>query len=191
MLLILPRAASAGIIEIIAEMSGPQMIGYFVECRLLPSGTWDSCKFPHPLYMRTPPSRKYWISIGGGLYTSTTRDVGGVERGWFDDFMLTFEPILEFESKTTPVQLYHGVIGFSYNLLAGKGYSPFANAALKFRPIGIVIPLRENLGLDLSYDLRLYPRGFTPEDFGRTPVTPSVSESEWVHAISIGFRRKL
>src|SRR4030095_3411404 len=97
--------ARAGIIEIIAEMSGPQMIGYFEECRLLTDGRWASCTRPlpfRPTLSNTSPSRRFWLSVGGGIYVSTPKDVGGVERGWGDAFMATFEPIFEFQSKKPP-----------------------------------------------------------------------------------------
>jgi hypothetical protein len=84
------------------------------------------------------------------------------------------------------------VLGVSYNLLHGDAFPTFSNAALKLRPAGIVIPFSTNWGVDFSYNLRLYPRGFTPEDFGKVSLPDAEpGRGEAVHSFVIGFRRRV
>jgi hypothetical protein len=45
-----------------------------------------------------------------------------------------------------------------------------------------------DLGVDASYDLRLYPRRFTAEDFGNPPLVPEGSGWEVVHGFVVGGR---
>jgi hypothetical protein len=96
------------------------------------------------------------------------------------------------------LQLYQGV-GASYNFLFGRGVpDSFSNLGLKLRPVGIVVPTsivisipklgKFDLGVDASYDLRLYPRRFTAEDFGNPPLVPEGSGWEVVHGFVVGGR---
>ena len=186
-LLTLPRAGSAGLIEIIAEMSGPKMYGHSYECRLRLDGTWDSCKastFVQNMFVTLDqPGRDMWLSLGGGYYYSADKTVNGNDYGFGDVQMATFDPILEIESKSWPVdysdltfQLYHGVLGATLDVIFVQGETPtFFNAGLKLRPIGVVVPipglpgkLKRKLAFDYSFDLRIYPDRFTAEDFGKT-----------------------
>jgi hypothetical protein len=221
MLLIVPRAASAGIIEIIAEMSGPKMFGFSADCRLNLDGTWDSCKTPGSLGLKAaaegfvgPRPSKVWLSFFGGYYFSADATVNrqDYERG--EVKMFVFDPMLEFESKSWPtkckddpdtperddcgrlrLQIYHGAIGMSYNLLFGAGFPTFSNIGMKVRPIGIVYPIGKiknwDIGADFSYDLRLYPQRFTAEDFGHIPLEPEGNGAEAVHAFVFGLRIKI
>jgi hypothetical protein len=208
MLIVFPRTASAGLGELILEMSGPRMAGVGYECRLQFDGRWESCKISGGVGVvaRNVPRDKMWLSLGGNYYWSVKAKVNGVQYDWWDVQMLAFDPMLEIESKSweqcsqvgnTRVcdgnkikrQIYHGVIGMTYNVLWGD-FPTFANAGVKLRPIGIVIPVSDKIGIDLSYDLRLYPTRFTAEDFGRVPVEAEGKGAEAVHAFVFGIRLK-
>jgi len=50
------------------------------------------------------------------------------------------------------------------------------------RSLGFRHPL-----LEVSYTLRVYPRGFTAEDFGKAPSSPD-NDWEAVHGFTFGVR---
>lgn len=193
-LLAFPRPGSAGLGELILEMSGPQMVGFHFDCRLLLTGEWDSCGVSVPLRTQAKSTVKTWLSVGGGIYFATGADVGGNTHNKGEAYMVTLDPVFEIQSidKKHGIELYHGVIGLSYNFLWGDDFDTFRNAALLFRPVGIVFPLGsdQRFGLDFAYNLRLYPVGFTPEDFGRPP-NGSTGGAEVTHGISFNIRRYL
>lgn len=182
-----PRDGRAGIIEIIIEMSGPQMIGFLVECRVPIDGTVDQCTV---VGMKVagqdmPPARKLLFSLEGGVYVSTGHDVDGQDYEFGKTYMLAFDPMIEIQTVTRPrFAMYHGVMGMSYNFLFGEGFRKFTNVAFKVRPIGVIINNRVNV----AYNLRLYPNGFTADQFGRLPIVPENNKPEAVHGISVGVR---
>jgi hypothetical protein len=200
-LLVFPRTGDAGIGEIILEMSGPRMIGFGLECRLTFSGSWESCKVATPtplLFAENQPDVRMWLSVGGKFFFSVDKTINGQHYETGEVKMWSFDPMLEFESKAWPVdhsnldlQLYHGVLGVSYNVFHGADFPTFSNVALKLRPAGIVIPFSRNWAVDVSYDIRLYPRAVTAEDFGKVPLPDAEPSREAVHSIGVGFRWRL
>jgi|SoiMethySBSTD1v2_1073268.scaffolds.fasta_scaffold613448_2 hypothetical protein len=204
LLLGFPRTGSAGLWDFIVEMSGPRMYGISGDCRLLLDGTWDSCKVTVPATLqefavKERPNTRWWIAFGAGYYFSVAKTINGHDFDYFDVNMLTVEPMLEIQSRTSQVdysnvrlQVYHGVLGLSYNLIFVKGDPPtFSNAAFKFRPVGVVVPIGRTWGFDASYNLRLYPSGFTAEDFGVGPSSPDDGGWEVVNGFEFGIRWKL
>ena len=201
-LLAVPRIASAGIGEVILELSGPKMFGLGLECRLLLSGDWESCKVSTPaglLVGENQPNRKMWLALGGSFYWSLNSTVNGQDYGTGEVKMWSLDPMLEIESKSwgdpndLRLQIYHGILGVSYNLLHGEHFPTFTNAALKVRPFGIVVPVSSNWGIDFSYNIRLYPNAFTAEDFGRVTVPgfePGAG-TEAVQSFVVGLRFKV
>jgi hypothetical protein len=202
-LLGLPREGNAGIVEVIIEMSGPKMYGFSVDCRLDFQGTWQSCKTSVATKDAVAPlvqDRRgpFWLSLGGGYYWSADKTVNGQDYDRFEVKMVTFDPMIEFASKSwpvgyaqLPVQVYHGLIGLSYNVLFGESFPTFSNVGLKLRPFGIVIPVKGRFAFDFSYDIRLYPTGFTAEDFGHIPLAPEGPGAEAVQSLVFGVRVKL
>jgi hypothetical protein len=202
-LLGLPREGTAGIVEVILEMSGPKMYGLSFDCRLDFTGTWQSCKASVPARTVGPliedrSNGKFWLSLGGGYYWSADKTVNGQDYDRFEVKMVTFDPMVEFASKSwnvgyaqLPFQLYHGLLGVSYNVLFGENFDTFSNVGFKLRPIGIVIPVTGRIAFDFSYDLRLYPKGFTAEDFGNIPLAPEGSGAETVQSLVFGLRVNL
>jgi hypothetical protein len=219
-LLGLPREGTAGIVEVILEMSGPKMIGFSADCRLLLTGEWESCK-GSPLraaasaFAEQRPS-KVWLSLAGGYYSSIDATVNQVHYSKGEVKMWTFDPMLEFESWSKPkcpeqrvadckglkLQIYHGVLGLSYNVLFGDNFDTFSNVGLKIRPFGIVVPMFKSvplpwtdkeaaIGADFSYDVRVYTRRFTAADFNRVPVESEKNGAETVNAIVLGVRVKI
>jgi hypothetical protein len=117
--------------------------------------------------------------------------------------MVTFDPILEVESKSwmvdysdLPVQFYHGFLGATLDVIFVQGDTPtFFNAGLKMRPVGVVVPIpffgkwKRRFAFDYSFDLRIYPDRFTAEDFGKTS-TDRTEGWEVVRSHVLGIRLK-
>jgi hypothetical protein len=182
---LLPRNSYAGIIDLIWEMSGPQMIGGLVECRFALQGDLDQCTV---VGIETagpsvaPPRR--WIALAGGLYVSTGKNADGTEYEGGDAFMLAFEPMFEFITAAREnVAMYHGV-GATVNFLTGSDFKRFFNGGLKLRPVGFILGGRVNV----SYTLRVYPRGFTPAKFGKPATSADDDGAEAAHGFSFGVR---
>ncbi len=184
-----PRAATAGIVEIIAEMSGPQMIGFPLECRLGVSRQGTSLEFCHWFwtFAGTGPNRetKTWLTLEGGPYFSTGAGTNSDLYETGDVWMLTFDPMIERVSIGDAGRgVYHGA-GMTTNFLFGNRFRRFGNVGFKLRPAGFIIPVGRG-ALDLSYTLRIYPRRFTADDF-EVPGTPE-DGVEFVQAGVITFR---
>jgi hypothetical protein len=190
------------LLEVILEMSGPQMLGISGDCRLrLDPFELLSCKGSPGVTVgqyfvdADRPERAWWLTLGGGYYFSTNKTIRGRPFGYFDVNMLTFDPMIETASQAWDVgyseldlHLYHGA-GVSLNALFAEGVPASYNTAIKLRPFGIVVPFSNTWGIDFSYDLRLYPNAFEAEDFGpvTTPVPPQGREA--VHAFVFGVRK--
>jgi hypothetical protein len=101
--------------------------------------------------------------------------------------MIAFEPMLEmrsYSSRDKVVDYHHGLIGISWDLLYGADHSSFDKFGLKFRPIGITIKKKWNM----SYTLRLYPNGFTNDEFGiGDPVPNANRDAEVLHGFTFGY----
>ena len=204
-LLAFPSAGHANIIDWIWSMSGPQMASFFVlHCEL----DWERNKghfsaldasHQHPwtlsecrVYdwrvlgnLRSRTQRKSWLSIDTAAYTSTSKGSSGFDFNAFDHSMVVVEPIFEVRSFTTKNWMFnHGVIGASYQILAGTDHSTFDKFAIKFRPIAVTYKKKVNG----SFNMRWYPNGFTPDEFGA--VTPRIDDlerrSEMVWGFSFG-----
>ena len=173
LLLGFPRAGSAGFWEVIIEMSGPQMVGVPVECRIGLSGgaTFEYCKWLWDTFNLAGRGRneetRLWLTLEGGPYFATGVGANGDLYNPLDVYMLTFDPLLEVRSLggTQKRALYHGA-GFTTNFLFGDNFKRFGNAGFKVRPVGVVFPIGGRASLDLSLTLRIYPTEFTPADFG-------------------------
>jgi hypothetical protein len=147
---------------------------------------------------REPDEKGYWYSLSAGYYFSVPKTIDGHPYKYFDVQMITFEPMIEVQSRSSRVdysemklQVYHG-IGGGLNYLFVEGTPPnTARGLIKFRPAGVVVPFGRTWGFDVAYDLRLYPKGFTPSDFHEVTAPSSESNNwEFVHAFSGSVRWK-
>jgi len=189
-LLALPSAAHASIIDWIWTMSGPQMVGLVLHCEYDIQNNISECRgldyrFAGKLAPRQ--ERRVWLSIDTGFYTSTGYDSETASYEWFKQHMIAFEPMLEmrsYSSRDKVVDYHHGLIGISWDLLYGADHSSFDKFGLKFRPIGITIKKKWNM----SYTLRLYPNGFTNDEFGiGDPVPNANRDAEVLHGFTFGY----
>jgi hypothetical protein len=177
-----PRIGSAGIGEIILEMSGPQFIGGGMECKFTLMGDLEQCYaiVPGVSRERSGTKSRVRLSLEGTTYFSTGKNSDGTDYEFGRIWMFAFDPMLEYLSHQGPsVTVYHGFMGVSYNLFAGKGFDPFTNVAFKLRPIGVRF---KNFAIE--YNIRFYSNRFTPDEFGQPPPATTNGMSEAVHSFS-------
>jgi hypothetical protein len=187
-LLCLPRESAAGAGDFIWGMSGPQMLGVLAHCRVPIGAPITQC---HILNRRLDKAdafadRNHWLSLEGGLYGSTHRDSDeGNEYSWFDVGMLTFEPL--FEWRWPGARELHSGVGVGYNFLfgIGKDFDRFDKFNIKLRLIAVESPRA-----DLAVNLRIYPNGFTSDEFGVGDRVDDMDRpAEAVIGFSVGFRK--
>jgi len=183
-LLAFPRTGSAGIGEIILEMSGPQFVGGGLECKFTLLGTLEQCYaiVPGVSRERSGAKQRVRLSLEGTGYFSTGKNSDGTDYEVGRIWMLAFDPMLEFvshERGNGNVTVYHGFMGVSYNLFMGKGFDPFSNVALKLRPIGVRFK-----DFAVEYNIRFYSNRFTPDEFGQPASPPTNDMAEAVHSFS-------
>ena len=103
--------------------------------------------------------------------------------------MLAIEPMVEFRSYTSndnkgDLSFHHGLIGMSYDVLAGKNFGTFDKIGFKFRPVGFTYKK-----LNAAFNIRWYPNGFTGDEFG--VVQPRMHDidrpSETLWGFSMGY----
>lgn len=187
-----PRVGNAGIIEIIGEMSGPSMFGVVPECRIQISATGEyQCRvFKKVLGVQQFQQPRLWLSLEGGPYFSLSHDASGQHYETGKIWMLAFDPMLHIRT-TTPgsrVVVSHGILGVSSNLFFGEGFDEFVNLAFKLRPVAVEFPAGRRTRVEIAYNLRLYPSGFTSDLFGKVPVVPESDRPETVQSLSVAFR---
>ena len=180
--------ASAGIIDIIFEMSGPQMIGKGARCRVSAMGGVTRCDlFGIPRGTSDPDimtDKRWWVNLEGAFYTSTGKNEGNTDYEAFRTFMLSFEPLVEVASKNYgTVRVFHG-IGLASHFLFGPDFDSFTNAGYKLRPIAVEIGNRWELALNV----RLYPNGFGADQFGFGPSPPGDRPFEHTWGFTVGIK---
>jgi len=186
-----PREGSAHFMDFIWEMSGPQMIGVVVGCEYDLQRKTTECRALDKKLGRpgtgSSERPKLWVALDSAAYFSTGKDSGSLEFDWFGTGMLAFEPLLTVRSYGDGgegLSVHHGLIGLSYDFLFGKDFSRFDKVGLKFTPIGVTYK-----GVTASFNLRVYPNGFTPDEFGFGPRQHDLSRpSETVIGFSVGRR---
>jgi hypothetical protein len=183
-LLCSPRESAAGFGDTIWGMSGPYMYGLVAHCRVPVSGTLSECHILNKgRNAGVPDTLPLWFSLEGGLYASSAqKSAEGDDYHWGDVWMLTFEPLVEWRWPRAP-ELHSGV-GVGYNYLFGQDFDKFDKFNIKFRLIGV-----ESTRADLAVNLRIYPRGFTSDEFGFGPREDIDRPAEAVIGFSIGFRK--
>jgi len=171
--LIFPRQAHAGLADIIWEMSGPQMVGLMLRCRVPFGGGATSCSIAAAQQAVDGGVKKKWVwlSVEGGAYVSTGHNSGGIDYEFGRIGMFTFEPMVEFlgtgdigaaSMKGDHAGAVYFGIGPMINRFVVKGPAPsFWKHGVKLRPIAIAFSRWA-----LEYNIRIYNDGFTPDEFG-------------------------
>jgi hypothetical protein len=187
-----PWTASAGIIDFIWEMSGPQMGGLPIECdvdfrpREGEQSPGYECRIGEihvagERNFRHSELRRLWLSTGGAVYTSTPKDSAIPFRG-LKVGMVGYEPMVHFRSLQTRSKKFaieHGVVGLSHLLIVGKGFKPFDNIGVKFMPLEV-----RYRWFALAYTMRVFPNGFTAAQFGGPTSTTTDRRSEIVNGFT-------
>jgi hypothetical protein len=187
-LLAFPRTGSAGIGEIILELSGPTMVGGGLECKFFITGHLDQCYVAGFRRKGKPPASiadsRIRLSLETAAYVSTGNNNGDVDYEFGKIWMLAFDPMVEFISfDCGALSTYHGVMGLTYNLFLGPDFDKFSNVGFKLRPIGVRVRR-----VNFEYNIRIYPNRFTPDQFGKVDPSPIANtKSEAVHSFSIGI----
>ena len=119
-----PAVADAGLLDIIWDMSGPQMIGKGARCRVPVTGGDTRCDIFSIRRggdaLDTITDRDWWVNLEGAVYTSTGKNEGNTDYEAFRTFMLSFEPLVEVASKNRgTVRVFHGAGLFSISVRAG------------------------------------------------------------------------
>jgi hypothetical protein len=172
--------------DLIWEMSGPQLIGAVIGCKVELNADLNECSIVGWPVKRSSGLPRAWLSVEGGIYTSTGKNAD-IDYHDFDTNMLAFEPMLEVRSTgPTGFVVYHGLAGLSYDFLFGRDFRRFDKFGVKFRPVAVAF----NTGRvrwDLAYNLRLYGNGFTADEFTREPRVDIDRPFERTHGFSIGL----
>ena len=162
LLLGFPRASTAGLWDVIIEMSGPQLVGGFSGCLLDLNGKFHRCSiagvpvktgpngglaFGWPLETLTASK---WLFLQGGTYFSTGLPPAK-EFEFGRVYMVSADPMFAFRTK---FGRYHAV-GASLNLIVSNDFRRVGNYGLKLQPV-----VWRMLGWDWDVTLRLYKNGF-------------------------------
>jgi len=179
MLVTLPRASDAGILEVIWEMSGPRMLGVGAYCRFSVHGDVASCapgKSEGPLIEQR---KRYlpWFAVEGTFYFSVPHN--GFD--WGDAYMLAVEPEVEWAwpLRTDKFLVFSGV-GYTYNGLFGPQFFAFDNSGVKIKPIAF-----QRKGWGVEYNIRTYADEFSRDLFNRAPPFVGNRPRETIHAVAL------
>jgi hypothetical protein len=196
--LIFPAHARAGLIDIIWEMTGPQMIGVSIRCRMsFRSGQNEKCVITLPVAQPgelalDPGPEKLWFALEGGAFVSTGKNSGDIDYKFGRIGMFAFEPMLEFRyagdigaaySKKDGFGAVYGGVGPLINSFIVRGSTvAFAKYGVKLRPIAMVYS-----GWVLEYNVRLYTDKVTPDQFGFGPPMKYDRPHEFIHSIGVSI----
>ena len=167
-----PRPSHAGLLDFIWEMTGPQMLGVGYGCFFTTSFEREECRVhgvTAPVeYEHDAASRRPLLCLRHVVHASSTdKNSKTQEYDWFDVQMVMIEPGLAFrsigESGVSRVRVYHGV-GVTWNYLFGKDMRGFDKFGYKFTPIDVAYKQ-----VAVAFEMRLYPNGFTDDEFGFGP----------------------
>lgn len=170
MVVCVPRSSDAAFLDFIWGLSGPQLIGVGVGCRFDFHGKRDICEVGATPAMMSLEGRDLWsrlfVSVGGTGFVSTAKNSGtNVDYRWGDVAALAFEPSVSFNSvDRAGVRLYHG-IGPTYGYFFGvrRDFQSFDKFGIRVTPVEVVFHDQRAV---LALTLRLFPNGFTDDEFG-------------------------
>lgn len=102
--------------------------------------------------------------------------------------MVSFEPMFQFRSfqsgpnRTGHFRVEHAA-GASYFFLTGRDFDNFHNIGFRFTPVTLTYRI-----VFAQYNIRLFPDGFTSEQFGADPGTSTLHRGrELVNGFSFGI----
>ncbi len=195
-----PRASEAGILDFIWEMSGPQMLGLNHSCLYSPKDQkWVQCRvgdfLTRPLTVKRSTnieSRGPYFGFSAGIYGSTGVDSSMQNYIWGEIWMVELAPALVFRSYPRhdigDVQIHHGV-GVAYErFFGGRTKNPagridgFNKVAITLTPFDVTVK-----HVAFGVKMRLYPEGFTADQFKKGLPTASDRPFETTIALTFSF----
>ena len=188
--LMCPRPASAGIIDFIWEMSGPQMAGIPIVCDIdVRTGEYQ-CRASELHLKGNRDFRRgkgqLWIGAGGGVYISTGKNTTMREFGFACVQLVAVEPTVNYRWHESPgrVVAIESGAGPSYFVLHGDGFETFGKFGIKTVPFEV-----RYKRFTAGYTYRLFPNGFTSAEFGVPAGSPNTHNGrEHVHGFILGWR---
>ena len=196
-----PRTSEAGLFDFIWEMSGPQMVGAGYGClfspppRIVKKGCRLGGVAGYSALLETEGQRaanqkeeRLFVALNGAYYFSTGKNSKDPATGekvdylFFHEHMVAASPALVVQSaRWREFTFYHGT-GISYNFLFGQDFKAFDKFAFTITPIDVAFRR-----VSAGFTLRLYPNGFTQDEFGFGPRLDYNRDSEWVLGFNVGW----
>jgi hypothetical protein len=188
-----PRPSEAALMDFIWGLSGPQLIGAGFGCRFgfegkvrLERCIWGTPPAPAKADLNRAWKRVYF-SVGGSAFVSTGKDSDtNVDYRWFDVGMLAFEPSMSFNSGNPGgVRIFHG-IGPTYDVLFGlrRDFPTFDKLGIRVTPVELDFDDQRAV---VALTVRLYPNGFTDDEFGVGQRVDVDRPFETVVGVSFGY----
>ena len=187
-----PRRSEAGLLDFIWEMSGPQMLGPSIGCMLTFKGNLEWCVVS-PLRANELLGEENlhgpFLFLGGEYTFSTGRDgTDGAKYKFFNTHRAAVTPALMFRAGTWKnVTLYHAA-GLTFERLFGvddADFEAFNKAGFIFVPVEVAFPR-----FHVAVKFRLYPDGFTPDQFGQGAPYVGDRPHEWTVGFGVSFPLK-
>src|SRR4051812_12869749 len=197
-----PRASEAGLGEVIWGLSGPQLVGLGYGCRFHYSDDTNGAdkkpdgkkKLHSECQAGAPPTARdellvhpklLGVSLGAVYFRSTDTDSDTATYKLGEVEMLAIEPAVSltyFHRDDENFRLYHGV-GISYDFAFGAHYQAFDKFGFKITVVEAVLWKH----LSLGYNWRIYPNGFTADEFGKGPRLHFNRPAEAAKGYTIGW----
>jgi hypothetical protein len=188
-----PRTASAGLLDLIWEMSGPQLLGLGPHCEMpLPANRKPQCVLYIVGGIDRRDGDKFFLILDAAVYFSTGKNAGDDRKPIVFRLahtgMFGIDPTLAYEWAGSRHTRWYSGIGVSLNGFFGQGFSPFDNYAVKLRPVAVEHQFRV-MKLSVEVNLRLYPNGFVTRERPRgAAALARGEESEWINGLSLVVR---
>ena len=191
-----PRAAHAGLVDIIWEMSGPHLWGAGVHCDLFSTSNLNCRLLDVFTLSGTREDTTVWGIIDVNGYVSMPKNAKDRDRREIDFRLLRIamvgvDPMIGFGRYEWGSVTFHHAVGASLNFFFGSAddTDAFIKTALKIRPVALEFPLPLGAGtrMEVAYNGRLYSDGFDSQA-DRRPLLQSGDNVEWVHGASVTFR---
>lgn len=166
-----PRPTEAGLVEIIWEMSGPQMLGLAYGCMYSArTGGLEQCRIGGGFFNgdkdRKAPDKGPFLVLSGSIMGSTGKDSATAGYDWGEIWMLAFEPglaVRSYDNLSSGIQVHHG-LGISYDVLFGRDIRRFDKFAITVTPVDVAFK-----HVAIGVKLRMYPHGFSDDEFKPGP----------------------
>jgi hypothetical protein len=181
-----PRSTEASMLDFIWELSGPQLIGLGVSCRWDFNKNVDVCDFAPATRSDGAARSRLFFTTSGTVFVSTSKNSPSkVDYNWGDVYMLAAEPSVSVSltDQQARVRVYHSV-GVSYDVLLGKRFDTFDKFGVKITPVEVYIPAKH---LSLAATIRIYPNGFSNDEFGIGNRRDYDRPAEAVYGFTVGY----